>query len=416
VVNEEIQVSKMKVFFHTVTYQMIMKFILANQTQAQPISRCDQCGLTFRSFSGLYHHQKTHEGQLYRCPEPNCDKEYKTEHLLRRHLKVHRDHRDGNLKCPHCEKTFCRADYLEIHIKRHLGQKDEKCPECGKGFVCKSDLIRHKLNVHSAYGRYQCPDCGKRLRSNTSLNRHRQSRLCIKQLFPGTYTNGENESDIQYTYDDQHDAPEYSQSRLIETGMESSNHKSAATRNPSGHSSGHSGSHSYTSGHTADHHYLDNSGIIVENRNCSPLIQKQNPILNQTNIDHIPSNHDENTDLNLIDDNQSQEKFNDVLLSNQTLNSPSHHQSVIQETSSYLNMGHATTAHSGQSQNPHAVSGQLQASLLQPFNIGSHYAHPGNYENQHYIQSPNDFLAIPNSNSHHTSENQFTHTLLQSIS
>ena len=132
-------------------------------------------------------------GQLYRCPEPNCDKEYKTEHLLRRHLKVHRDHRDGNLKCPHCEKTFCRADYLEIHIKRHLGQKDEKCPECGKGFVCKSDLIRHKLNVHSAYGRYQCPDCGKRLRSNTSLNRHRQSRLCIKQLFPGAYANGENE-------------------------------------------------------------------------------------------------------------------------------------------------------------------------------------------------------------------------------
>ena len=145
-------------------------------------------------------------GQLYRCPEAGCEKEYKTEHLLRRHLKVHRDHRDGNLKCPHCEKTFCRADYLEIHIKRHLGQKDEKCPECGKGkqksqfdlfslqisgFVCKSDLIRHKLNVHSAYGRYQCPDCGKRLRSNTSLNRHRQSRLCIKQLFPGTYADNE---------------------------------------------------------------------------------------------------------------------------------------------------------------------------------------------------------------------------------
>ena len=79
-------------------------------------------------------------GQLYRCPESGCEKEYKTEHLLRRHLKVHRDHRDGNLKCPHCEKTFCRADYLEIHIKRHLGQKDEKCPECGKG-ECKNKKI-----------------------------------------------------------------------------------------------------------------------------------------------------------------------------------------------------------------------------------------------------------------------------------
>ena len=106
---------------------------LGKSMSGQPIATCSQCGVTFRSFSGLYHHQKTHEGQLYKCPEPGCNKEYKTEHLLRRHLKVHRDHREGNLKCPHCEKTFCRADYLEIHIKRHLGQKDEKCPECGKG-------------------------------------------------------------------------------------------------------------------------------------------------------------------------------------------------------------------------------------------------------------------------------------------
>ena len=35
---------------------------LASTSSTQPISRCDQCGLTFRSFSGLYHHQKTHEG------------------------------------------------------------------------------------------------------------------------------------------------------------------------------------------------------------------------------------------------------------------------------------------------------------------------------------------------------------------
>ena len=47
--------------------------------------------------------------------------------------KIHRDSRNGNLRCSHCQKHFCRADYLEIHIKRHLGQKDEKCEQCGKG-------------------------------------------------------------------------------------------------------------------------------------------------------------------------------------------------------------------------------------------------------------------------------------------
>ena len=57
---------------------MITIFTSANQNPAQPISRCDQCGLTFRSFSGLYHHQKTHEGLLasiiiYNSHIPNID-------------------------------------------------------------------------------------------------------------------------------------------------------------------------------------------------------------------------------------------------------------------------------------------------------------------------------------------------------
>ena len=126
----------------------IILFFIGKSMSGQPIATCSQCGVTFRSFSGLYHHQKTHEGQLYKCPEPGCNKEYKTEHLLRRHLKVHRDHREGNLKCPHCEKTFCRADYLEIHIKRHLGQKDEKCPECGKGKFFNSNFCLQTIGFY----------------------------------------------------------------------------------------------------------------------------------------------------------------------------------------------------------------------------------------------------------------------------
>lgn len=88
--------------------------------------------------------------------------------------------------------------------------------------------------------------------------------------------------------------------------------------------------------------------------------------MNQT-IEHLAS-HDETTDLNvsfiealkwtesnftlqLIDETNNREKFNDVLLSNQTLNSPNsttqnhhpnqYHPSVIHETGgSVLNIGH----------------------------------------------------------------------------
>lgn len=63
------------------------------------ITFCTKCDQGFQSISGLYNHSKAHEGKEYPCPEPDCNKKYKTEHLLRRHLK-------RGLRTEHIEKLL----------------------------------------------------------------------------------------------------------------------------------------------------------------------------------------------------------------------------------------------------------------------------------------------------------------------
>ena len=60
---------------------------VAEKTKKDNITFCTKCDQGFQSISGLYNHSKAHEGKEYPCPEPECNKKYKTEHLLRRHLK-----------------------------------------------------------------------------------------------------------------------------------------------------------------------------------------------------------------------------------------------------------------------------------------------------------------------------------------
>ena len=147
-------------------------------------------------------------------------------------------------------------------------------------------------------------------------------------------------SDIQYTYEEQHEVNQDYHQRLstADTAVMDKSSLTCGVGGPVHRATGHQGSHPNaptqispsgarvsngnpavaTSGagtittspnvapvlhpqqHHASHHpysHENNSAIIVENANSSPLLQKQNPILNQT-MDHLQS-HDENTDLNV---------------------------------------------------------------------------------------------------------------------
>lgn len=65
---------------------------------------------------------KCHSGEReHKCNE--CEKDFYSIALLRRHLKTHTD--DRPYQCPYCEKAFRAAWILKRHIETHAKLKDE---------------------------------------------------------------------------------------------------------------------------------------------------------------------------------------------------------------------------------------------------------------------------------------------------
>ncbi|KAF2402576.1 hypothetical protein EJ06DRAFT_555187 [Trichodelitschia bisporula] len=88
---------------------------------------------------------------------------------------------------PTCNKRgFQRRENVRSHVQTHLGDRQFKCPHCGKTFVRPHDLKRH-AKIHSGQKPYRCP-CGQDFVRQDALTRHRQRGSCVG-AFPGAREN-----------------------------------------------------------------------------------------------------------------------------------------------------------------------------------------------------------------------------------
>lgn len=61
---------------------------------------------------------------------------------VKRHIKVvHQGVKD--FQCPHCERSFAKAETLKHHVMTHTGEKPHACRECGKRFIQPTALNTH---------------------------------------------------------------------------------------------------------------------------------------------------------------------------------------------------------------------------------------------------------------------------------
>ncbi|GMR37811.1 hypothetical protein PMAYCL1PPCAC_08006, partial [Pristionchus mayeri] len=77
------------------------------------------------------------------------------------------DPRKKKFKCNLCDKIFTWKRSLNLHMKSHLENEDERlpheCDECRKRFTSSSNLISHKKTHLSKDKRkkFECGVCGK---------------------------------------------------------------------------------------------------------------------------------------------------------------------------------------------------------------------------------------------------------------
>ncbi|XP_046894981.1 zinc finger protein 300-like isoform X2 [Hypomesus transpacificus] len=122
-----------------------MKMNNLRTPQIQKRFGCMQCGKSFRCFSQLEIHQRSHTGEKpYRCTL--CGKRYAQKGHLYTHQRTHTGEKP--YRCLVCGKGFIQKCTLDMHQRTHTGEKPFICSQCGKGFTKNCNLTKH-LSIHA---------------------------------------------------------------------------------------------------------------------------------------------------------------------------------------------------------------------------------------------------------------------------
>lgn len=129
--------------------------------------QCPYCLKSFKCPSKLLQHIKTHVGlKSYTCHL--CSKAFLTEYNLIAHIRIHRNKQP--YICKKCERAFNIKSNLNRHIRSHIREEQFTCSKCGKGCSSEKKLAIH-FRSHDKIP-HKCPQCGKEFNKKANLNRH----------------------------------------------------------------------------------------------------------------------------------------------------------------------------------------------------------------------------------------------------
>ncbi|XP_025163414.1 uncharacterized protein LOC105188143 isoform X2 [Harpegnathos saltator] len=136
---------------------------------------CYHCNKTFKTEMILRTHiKKTHmEKDPMKCPD--CGDAFTSEVRLRHHMMVTHNRLEGTLGCPHCSKRFVNQLRLKTHMISHSEERPYTCEVCGFNLKTKIQLIKHHQNRHSDERPLKCSHCPWRCKQVSALVCHERT-------------------------------------------------------------------------------------------------------------------------------------------------------------------------------------------------------------------------------------------------
>uniref|UniRef100_A0A1A9ZJM8 Protein krueppel n=1 Tax=Glossina pallidipes TaxID=7398 RepID=A0A1A9ZJM8_GLOPL len=132
---------------------------------------CNFCGQSFTTHSNLQMHSRKHTGERpYKCDL--CEKAFIRQQDMKLHRVIHSDEKPH--QCFECGKSFKRSDKLRDHRRVHSELRPYKCTECNKSFKHASVLRTH-MRIHTGQKPFSCKTCEETFSLRISLNTH-----CLK--------------------------------------------------------------------------------------------------------------------------------------------------------------------------------------------------------------------------------------------
>ncbi|XP_076263538.1 uncharacterized protein LOC143198293 [Rhynchophorus ferrugineus] len=141
------------------------------QLNSKKLHYCKECQKSFKKADHLnVHIIYKHREKQFKCN--TCNKKFARKYDLNYHNRIHTGERP--FTCEICGKSFASSSYFYTHKKIHTGEKRNKCEFCSCAFINLDQLHIHIRQKHTGEKPFMCELCSSAFTSSSALFRHKR--------------------------------------------------------------------------------------------------------------------------------------------------------------------------------------------------------------------------------------------------